>query len=153
MSLKNIKAELATMQAEEKQIPDTVIRSSNGIRYIDPRPLKYCKKYGLLTKPTMKSCRRCGYGLEVLELVEEQREMFLDPESGNVVENVEEIVNPVYIVNLADKRPSNAPEPIPVTAFMKIATVKLDDKNAMMKIIYDRFQDATDCPGKVYCKP
>lgn len=153
MSLKNIKDELATLQVEKKQISDTVVLSSNGIRYEDPRPLKYCKEYSIIVKPTMKCCRHCDHGREVLELVEEQREMFLDPESGALVENAEDITRPVSEINRVDGKRNDSPEVIPVTAFLKIATVKIDDRNAMLKIVLDRFHGMTDCPRNSYCTP
>lgn len=153
MSLKNIKAELATMQAEQKQVSGTVVMSSNGIRYKDPRPLKYCREYSILVKPTMKCCSHCDHGREVLELVEEQREMYLDPETGVLVENAEDITRPVSEINRVDGKHTDYPETIPVTAFLKVATVKIDDRNAMLKIVFDRFHGMTDCPRNSYCKP
>lgn len=153
MSLKSIKNELATLQAEEKATPENILVSSNGILYKDPRPLKYCKEYSIIVKPTMKCCRYCDHGREVLELVEEQREMFLDPETGVLIENAEDIIRPVSEINRVDGKRTDSPETIPVTAFLKIATVKIDDKNAMLKIVLDRFHSMTDCPRNSYCKP
>lgn len=153
MSLKSMRSELSELQAERKTTPENILVSNNGIRYEDPRPFKYCKEYSILVKPTMKCCRHCDHGHEVLELVEEQREMLLDPESGEVVENAEDIIRPVSEINRTDNKRLNAPETIPVTAFLKIATVKIDDRNAMLKIVFDRFHGMTDCPRNSYCKP
>ena len=153
MSFKSMRSELSELQAERKTTPENILVSSNGIRYKDPRPLKYCKEYSILVKPTMKCCRHCDHGREVLELVEEQREMFLDPESGALLENAEDIIRPVSEINRVDGKRTDSPETIPVTALLKIATVKIDDKNAMLKIVFDRFHGMTDCPRNSYCKP
>ena len=151
MSLKNIKAELATLQVEEKQITDKIV-SSNGILYEDPRPLKYCREYSILVKPTMKRCQRCGYGLNVIKIVEEKREMFLDPESGALFETDDETPAPSSVINDVKNNRHVVSKKIPVTAYMTIATVG-DEKEAMDRIVYKRFESATDCPRHVNCKP
>lgn len=154
MSLKSIKDELAALQ-DETQAPDEtcpssgikdpillkrgetsaqdILVSSDGIRYLDPRPTKYCMDYGMLVKPTLQCCQHCGYAWEVVKLVDEEWTWYLDPDSGNVTEHGNE-------------------DSIPVQALLKIATVQKKDK-AMEKIVYERFKDMTDCPRHTFCKP
>lgn len=143
MSLKSIKEELSELQAKPSgDIKDPVplkrgeaseLVSSNGIRYLDPRPTKYCMDYGMLVQPTLKSCQHCGSAWDVTKLMDEEWTWYLDPDSGNVTEHGDE-------------------ESIPVQAFLKIATVSKKG-NALDKIVYDRFKDMTDCPRHTFCKP
>lgn len=153
MSLKSIKDELATLQAtqhpeetepssdDKDPIPlkrgdvsaPEILTSSNGIRYLDPRPLKYCIDYQMIVKPTIKCCQRCGAAWEVIKLVDEEWIWYLDPDSGNVTEHGDE-------------------NSIPVTAFLKIAEVGKKDL-ARIEIVTDRFKDMTDCPRRTPCKP
>jgi len=153
MSLKSIKDELSDLKIEKKELPiNEIVTSSNGIKYLDPRPLKYCKDYQMLIKPTMKRCQRCGYGLNVIKIVEEKREMFLDPESGALFETDDETPAPSSVINDVKNNRHVVSEKIPVTAYMTIATVG-DEKEAMDRIVYKRFESATDCPRHVNCKP
>ena len=152
MRLKSLKSELSELQAERGTTPEIITMSANSIRFQDPRPLKYCTDYEMLVKPSLKCCRHCGAVLEVLELSEEQKPMFLDLESGVLAENKEDLHRPVPITNQVDEKNRIASDIIPVTALLTIATVK-EKKTTSQRIVYDRFKDITDCPRHTYCKP
>lgn len=152
MSLKSLKSELSELHEERNTTPEVISVSANGIRFQDPRPLKYCTDYEMLVPPSLKCCRYCGAGLEVLELTEEQKQMFLDPDSGILAENKEDLHRPVPVTNKVDENTRNSPEVIPVTALLTIATVK-EKRTTSQRIVYDRFKDITDCPRNTYCKP
>lgn len=120
------------VKGSEESIVNSLV-SSNGVEYLDPRPLRYCKDYQMLIKPTMDCCKHCGFAWNVEKLVNEEWIWYLNPETGAVTEHGDE-------------------NSIPVTAILKIATTTYKNE-AHEVIVYDRFKGVTDCPRHVYCEP
>jgi hypothetical protein len=106
---------------------ENIVLSRNGIIFNDPKPLRYCTLYGTIISPTLKECRQCSHGSDVLKITQEKREMFLDSR-GDVNET-----------NQSGKDDQ-------VTASLVIATIKPRGKPAEKQIVRKIFENAVKCP-------
>lgn len=128
MTLKALKSEISELHAGQEQRYSNKKMSANGILYTDPRPLIYCTEYNFIPGQLLEveHCRKCGIGKDILELTEENREMWLDCD-GNVQDE-------------------NRGASFPITAHLIVATIQVKPGQTEKKKVYNHFGDAKRCP-------